>query len=61
MELSKRWLIGLLAGSSAFTLARSAAGQEMYVEETDPLVIRKLEEWQDLKLGLLMHWGPYSQ
>ena len=32
-----------------------------YVEETDPLVLQKLEEWQDLKLGLLMHWGPYSQ
>ena len=32
-----------------------------YVEETDPLVRQKLEEWQDLKLGLLMHWGPYSQ
>jgi alpha-L-fucosidase len=32
-----------------------------YVEETDPIVRQKLEEWQDLKLGLLMHWGPYSQ
>ncbi len=34
---------------------------ERYVPETDPLVIKKLEEWQDLKFGLLMHWGPYSQ
>ncbi|MGD8700022.1 MAG: alpha-L-fucosidase [Gemmatimonadales bacterium] len=32
-----------------------------YVEETDPLVRQKLERWQDAKLGLLMHWGPYSQ
>ena len=40
-----------------------AGGQDevTYVEETDPLVRQKLEEWQDLKLGLLMHWGPYSQ
>jgi alpha-L-fucosidase len=30
-------------------------------KETDPLVIRKLEWFQDLKFGLLMHWGPYSQ
>ena len=29
--------------------------------ETDPLVLEKLEQWQDLKFGLLMHWGPYSQ
>lgn len=42
---------------------RPAAGQDelTYVEETDPLVLEQLEEWQDLKLGLLMHWGPYSQ
>jgi len=28
-----------------------------YVPETDPLVLEKLEKWQDLKFGLLMHWG----
>jgi len=32
-----------------------------YVPETDPLVLEKLEKWQDIKFGLLMHWGPYSQ
>jgi alpha-L-fucosidase len=32
-----------------------------YVPETDPLVLKKLEKWQDLKFGLLMHWGAYSQ
>src|SRR5512135_471777 len=34
---------------------------ERYVPETDPLVLRNLEHWQDVKFGLLMHWGPYSQ
>ncbi len=29
--------------------------------ETDPLVLEKLEWFQDLKFGLMMHWGPYSQ
>jgi len=24
-------------------------------------VQEKLEEWQDLKFGMLMHWGAYSQ
>ena len=35
--------------------------EEKYVPETDPLVLEKLEQWQDLKFGLLMHWGPYCQ
>jgi len=34
---------------------------QKYVPETDSLVLGKLEEWQDLKFGLLMHWGAYSQ
>ncbi len=29
--------------------------------ETDPLVLAKLDRWQDWKFGLMMHWGPYSQ
>jgi alpha-L-fucosidase len=32
-----------------------------YVWPTDEKVLQKLEEWQDLKFGLLMHWGAYSQ
>ncbi len=51
--------IGLLAACMA--LSRPALGQDRYVEETDALVREKLEAWQDLKLGLLMHWGTYSQ
>ncbi|MBJ6367424.1 alpha-L-fucosidase [Snuella sedimenti] len=34
---------------------------ERYVPETDPLVLEKLDQWQGLKFGLLMHWGTYSQ
>jgi alpha-L-fucosidase len=36
-------------------------GPQQYYPETDPIVLQKLEKWQDLKFGLLMHWGPYSQ
>lgn len=32
-----------------------------YVWPTDPLVLKKLEWFQDQKLALMMHWGPYSQ
>ncbi|UMB61950.1 alpha-L-fucosidase [Lutibacter sp. A80] len=35
--------------------------EERYVPETDPLVLEKLDEWQDKKFGLLMHWAPSSQ
>jgi alpha-L-fucosidase len=29
--------------------------------ESDPVILQKLEQWQDLKFGILMHWGTYSQ
>ncbi|HBG70899.1 MAG TPA: alpha-L-fucosidase [Bacteroidales bacterium] len=32
-----------------------------YVPPTDTLVKQKLENWLDMKFGLLMHWGLYSQ
>jgi alpha-L-fucosidase len=32
-----------------------------YMWPRDPLVREKLEAWQDLKFGLLMHWGLYAQ
>lgn len=32
-----------------------------YVWPTDQALLDKLEDWQDLKFGLLMHWGAYSQ
>jgi alpha-L-fucosidase len=62
-----RSLIVLLALSPV--LARGAdapVGNEQplspsYVAPTDPTVQKKLEWWQDLKFGLLMHWGTYSQ
>jgi len=34
---------------------------ERYVTEKNPLVAEKIKQWQDLKFGLLMHWGTYSQ
>ena len=43
------------------TVVFAQHSDQTYVEETDPRVIKKLEEWQNIKLGLLMHWGSYSQ
>ena len=50
-------------------LSLSAAAQDnSFVHEqsdgyqwpTDPGVLAKLDQWQDLKFGVLMHWGLYS-
>lgn len=35
--------------------------EESYVTPSDPRVLKKLEWFKDQKLGLMMHWGPYSQ
>ena len=35
--------------------------QAPYIAPSDPLVQEKLAQWKDLKFGLLMHWGTYSQ
>src|ERR1700712_4362661 len=32
-----------------------------YVLPADTLVQKKLIQWHDLKFGLFMHWGPYSE
>ncbi|MGA2624433.1 MAG: alpha-L-fucosidase [Bacteroidota bacterium] len=39
----------------------SAFGQQRYYPPSDSLVQRKLQWWGNLKFGLLMHWGTYSQ
>ena len=35
--------------------------EKKYIAPKDPLVQQKLSQWQDIKFGLLMHWGTYSQ
>jgi alpha-L-fucosidase len=37
------------------------AQQQAYFPDPDTTIQRRLEAWQDLKFGLLMHWGAYSQ
>ena len=37
------------------------AQEGKYIPEKDPVAAEKIKNWQDLKLGLLMHWGAYSQ
>jgi alpha-L-fucosidase len=43
-----------------FSWTLSAQHQE-YFPDSSSFIRNRIEEWQDLKFGLLMHWGPYSQ
>jgi alpha-L-fucosidase len=40
-------------------MAKSVSPAQMEAE-TDPLVLKKLEHFQDMKFGLMIHWGVYS-
>ncbi|MBU2650970.1 MAG: alpha-L-fucosidase [Bacteroidetes bacterium] len=53
------FIILLLVASTMDLLAQHHEGP--YFPETDTMVLEKLDQWQNLKFGLLMHWGPYSQ
>ncbi|MDR0269981.1 alpha-L-fucosidase [Paenibacillus sp.] len=37
------------------------SSEENWVKPVDPLLLERLEWFKDQKLGLMMHWGPYSQ
>ena len=54
-------ILVLLVLSQSQLFSQAVYEDERYVAETDPLVLEKLEEWQNKKFGLLMHWGAYSQ
>ncbi|PRY11682.1 alpha-L-fucosidase [Pontibacter ummariensis] len=32
----------------------------IYEAPTDPLVLKKLDKWQDQKFGMIIHWGLYA-
>ena len=49
-----------LAATLFFTSIINAQENYPFVAETDSLALLKLDEWQDWKFGLLMHWGTYS-
>ena len=48
---------GLLFAQQREVVRKQADGYEW---PTDPAVLQKLDQWQDLKFGVLMHWGVYA-
>ena len=72
MNIQLRMNHGILCGLRSVSLAilglifwGDAWAQEHHLQKyyppTDTLVQQKLAAWGDMKFGLLMHWGPYSQ
>ncbi|MFK8059416.1 MAG: alpha-L-fucosidase, partial [Polaribacter sp.] len=59
--MKKTLLFLLLISITLNTFSQAILEDDRYVPETDPLVLKKLDQWQDIKFGLLMHWGTYSQ
>jgi alpha-L-fucosidase len=59
-KLNKLLMISvLLIGFASASL--NAQQAKSYVAPDEPAVKQKLADWQNLKFGLLMHWGTYSQ
>ena len=57
-ERGEQILGHILAGHLSYP---PRAGQSPRDQETDPLVLDKLDRFQDWKFGFMMHWGIYSQ
>lgn len=57
----KKILVILLSFVACGINAQEHNTSKNYVWPKDELVGKKLNEWRQLKFGLLMHWGTYSQ
>ncbi|GAB3894107.1 alpha-L-fucosidase [Larkinella knui] len=55
------FVIACMASGPVLAQQHSEQNHSKYVWPKDSLVKKKLNQWQDIKFGLLMHWGTYSQ
>ncbi len=51
-------IVAILLASFCICLAQE--GEKPYIAPSDPAVREKLDRWQDLKFGVLYHWGIYT-
>lgn len=56
--MRKTLILLLIMAGAAVT---DAAAQRDSLPETDPAILQRIDEWQDLKFGFMMHWGMYAQ
>ena len=43
------------------SLMGNVKAQHDSIPESDPVILQRIDEWQDLKFGFMMHWGIYTQ
>ena len=66
-----KWMLGLAIVGCSFSVqaqeqpkvqgfVHEQSSENDYTWPTDSLVLKKLDAWQDLKFGVLFHWGLYS-
>ena len=46
---------------AAMMMAVVGRAQDERLPESDPVIVHRIEQWQDLKFGFMMHWGMYAQ
>ncbi|BAV08790.1 alpha-L-fucosidase [Filimonas lacunae] len=61
MSKVKTVLVAGLLGACLTGKAQQHNTSKDYQWPKDSLVTRKLHQWQNVKFGLLMHWGTYSE
>jgi alpha-L-fucosidase len=61
MKISNAFALTILCLTIFLSPARASGQPAKDDQETDPAVLKKLEWFSDVKFGLMMHWGPYSQ
>ena len=61
MESVKAYYLAIIFISLIANSFDAFSQHKEYYPDPDPTIQKRLEDWQDLKFGLLMHWGTYSQ
>jgi alpha-L-fucosidase len=59
--LKKNKIFVTVLFSNLILMSNVFSQTQEYFPDPNPLIQQKLEQWKDMKFGLLMHWGPYSQ
>ena len=59
--IMKKTFTVILILFAAFTNYSQNVKPAVQLPETDPVILNRISEWQDLKFGFMMHWGIYSQ
>jgi alpha-L-fucosidase len=59
IDMFKKWVFVMTAAVIGAAFAQPEEAR--YVPDPNPVIQQRIQQWQNLKFGLLMHWGAYSQ